>query len=283
MKNLILMLLLIGLLSNYASAESDSLLERVESMTDEEKREIAEEIEVEKRETVVRELKEYYKKQYRKEQTVEQIKKEAREEVDAENVRLSDIFQIDETTLYYLFSTIAQTLAGAFGILGVFAMYKLQSIENTCKGIGDTIIQSHCRTKHLPEVYMSYSNRDWNAFRESIKKYMAEHNDLHKKPEFRVCYELDEKTISRYSGMLLRSISNRTKIKKQIISALKLTIITISYSVLVLPFSTAVAHYQSLTIVLTATVIMLSIKCLLDYSSLVLNALGLKDGVKKKG
>lgn len=35
---------------------------------------------------------------------------------------------IDETTLYYTFSTISQTLGGAIALLGAFVLYKLQTI-----------------------------------------------------------------------------------------------------------------------------------------------------------
>ena len=192
-----------------------------------------------------------------------------------------NVFHIDETTLYYTYSTIAQTLAGAFGILGAFTMYKLQSINNSCQGIGDAIIKSYCRTKHLPEVYMSYSNRDWDAFRESIDNYMEKHNDLHKKPEFRVCYELDEKTISRYRGMLLRLISAQTKIKKQILSSLKFTVITISYSLILLPLSAVVAQNIVVAIFFTLIAVVFSIKCLMGYRLLILNALGISNREEK--
>ncbi len=40
------------------------------------------------------------------------------------------LFGTDETALYYTFSTIAQTLAGAFGILGAFVLYRLQGIKS---------------------------------------------------------------------------------------------------------------------------------------------------------
>jgi hypothetical protein len=35
-----------------------------------------------------------------------------------------------ETTLYYTFSTIAQTLAGAIALLGAFILYRLQKLNN---------------------------------------------------------------------------------------------------------------------------------------------------------
>lgn len=38
--------------------------------------------------------------------------------------------QTMETTLYYTFSTIAQTLAGAIALLGAFILYRLQKLNN---------------------------------------------------------------------------------------------------------------------------------------------------------
>ena len=283
MKKLILMLLLIGLFCSYASADPNDLRKLIEerraSMTEEERAEAD-----------ARVLKQNFKAQYREERQVMQAMTEAQEEVDAEAAieeapipeeDEGSFFQIDETTLYYMFSTIAQTLAGAFGILGVFAMYKLQSINDSRKGVGDAIIQSlHFQKDHLPEVHINYSQENWELFGKSITKYMEE--DDNGTPKLLRVYPMPKQRILMYCLVLNVLTISHNEIKKQILSALKLTVITISFSLVVLPFSTAVAHYQSLTTVLTATVIMLSIKCLLDYSALVLNALGISDKRKKK-
>ena len=48
------------------------------------------------------------------------------------NIELSSI---DVTTLHYVYSTIAQTLAGAFGVLGAFMLFHIQSVNQSIKGI----------------------------------------------------------------------------------------------------------------------------------------------------
>ncbi|MHC4069042.1 MAG: hypothetical protein ACYS18_01745 [Planctomycetota bacterium] len=61
-------------------------------------------------------------------------------------VAVESVKWLDETTLYYTYSTIAQTLAGAFGILGAFTLFKLQSIQQLCRGICGMIID---RRRHV--------------------------------------------------------------------------------------------------------------------------------------
>jgi hypothetical protein len=47
---------------------------------------------------------------------------------------------IDPNGLYYTFSTIAQTLAGAFALLGAFVLYRLQSLNEEIKFNGGFIV-----------------------------------------------------------------------------------------------------------------------------------------------
>jgi len=48
-----------------------------------------------------------------------------------------------ETTLYYTFSTISQTLAGAIALLGAFVLYRLQSLGNELEDIGITTMNAY--------------------------------------------------------------------------------------------------------------------------------------------
>lgn len=59
---------------------------------------------------------------------------------------LSDVLSNGEQTLtmlFYLFSTIPQTLAAAFGILGVFALYRLQQLEDKMNRACDDAKKHH--------------------------------------------------------------------------------------------------------------------------------------------
>ena len=47
-----------------------------------------------------------------------------------------------DTALYYTFSTISQTLAGAIAFLGAFVLYRLQIQKENLKNIGRLVVQS---------------------------------------------------------------------------------------------------------------------------------------------
>jgi hypothetical protein len=48
-----------------------------------------------------------------------------------------------ERTLYYTFSTISQTLAGAIALLGAFVLYRLQSLGNELEDLGITTMNAY--------------------------------------------------------------------------------------------------------------------------------------------
>jgi hypothetical protein len=48
-----------------------------------------------------------------------------------------------DTTLYYTFSTISQTLAGAIALLGAFVLYRLQSLGHELEDVGITTINAY--------------------------------------------------------------------------------------------------------------------------------------------
>lgn len=120
MKKLTLILLLIGLFSSFAYAS-----------TEQEPNEVIEKNDI----AVTQENIEAGEKEIIEESdVVEPVKEEVvilTEEPKTEEVREEPKpsekpnFLISETAMYYTFSTIAQTLAGAFGILGAFTMYRL--------------------------------------------------------------------------------------------------------------------------------------------------------------
>ena len=48
-----------------------------------------------------------------------------------------------DNTIFYTFSTIAQTLAGAIALLGAFVLYRLQSLGSEIKTYGTSVAESY--------------------------------------------------------------------------------------------------------------------------------------------
>jgi hypothetical protein len=60
-----------------------------------------------------------------------------------------------ENTLYYTFSTIAQALGGAIGLMGAFVLYRLQSIDQELFNAVDQILVAFQEDPYLQEVTAS--------------------------------------------------------------------------------------------------------------------------------
>lgn len=54
-----------------------------------------------------------------------------------------------DTTLYYTFSTISQTLAGTIGLLGAFVLFRLQSLVHDSADVSLTVV--NCYSHPSPE------------------------------------------------------------------------------------------------------------------------------------
>jgi hypothetical protein len=66
-----------------------------------------------------------------------------------------------DTTLYYTFSTIAQSLAGAIAFLGAFVLFRLQSIAVQLRSSTDLIRESWLGDDHLQRTAAA---NDFQAF-----------------------------------------------------------------------------------------------------------------------
>jgi hypothetical protein len=71
-----------------------------------------------------------------------------------------------ENALYYTLSTIAQSLAAAFALLGAFVLFRLQHLSSVCASTGKTVIRPY-----LPNETARFllANGDF----EELSKYLA--------------------------------------------------------------------------------------------------------------
>ena len=57
-----------------------------------------------------------------------------------------------DTTLYYTFSTISQTLAGAIALLGAFALFRLQSLNHALEDVSLTVVNCYSSSPECDDV-----------------------------------------------------------------------------------------------------------------------------------
>lgn len=205
--------------------------------------------------------------------------------------------KINETAMYYTFSTIAQTLAGAFGILGAFVMYRLQNIKQLNSNIGKIIIESKSSTlPHLADILTPYIYQDWASFYENLNKRKDDDIKMNHAIEeikerktggvlyrdyFYKCYLTDKDNVFHSLNVL----KNNLRTKKDVIACIKITliftIIVISLSLIALPCCCELSHSLIWGRFLTAVAIVLSIGCLYSYAFLLFIALEIKGKWKK--
>ena len=70
-------------------------------------------------------------------------------------------------TCYYTFSTIAQTLAGAFGFLVAVVLYRIQSLEQLIPNIAETIQEDLLDQNR--DIRNSCLRREWEALLSHLK------------------------------------------------------------------------------------------------------------------
>ncbi len=221
-------------------------------------------------------LKEIFKKNYREEAKLAKIMSEARAEVDAEfqvNTPRENI-QIDQTALFYTYSTIAQTLAGAFGILGAFMLFKLQSINNSIEGVCSIIytgiLTGSGRSSAKEEVRIPYVQQKWYEFYDAIKD--RPFPDLFSGGT----RQIPDNEFETCRDKLKEALSQRSSIVRLLKSTLWITLIAISLSIVLLPLVPVLDKYFLVSCILVVITIILSMVCIVRYVNLVIKALDLK-------
>jgi hypothetical protein len=163
---------------------------------------------------------------------------------------------LDATTYFYTFSTISQTLAGAFGFLVAVALYRLQSIEQEME-------------RALAEVYPYAAIGDHQAFM-AMKNRSHDWDDIEQ--------YIDQKAIDAYLGDHMKSILstnwNYFKLGKEslstltteLVATLRLTSVVISGCLGLMPTSQLLTTAQGRShngafIAMLAMLVVISLAC----------------------
>lgn len=183
-----------------------------------------------------------------------------------------ELSAVDATTLHYVYSTIAQTLAGAFGILGAFMLFHIHIVNQSVKGICTRISQAGQNNErdhlqgaaHYIRLYLAQEN--WDDFLKSIDNVSLN--------KIGWCYiHMDEPHFESLKKLLRKQLN----IKKIIINkftflTLPLTVITIALSLILLAFVPSLVNnifYSKGALLLS---LFLSILCIGSYTDIVRNA-----------
>ncbi len=176
---------------------------------------------------------------------------------------------IDETTLYYTFSTIAQTLAGAFGILGAFVLYRLQGVNNTTKEMAEIFNKVYYAFKN--HFYDSYYVEYWDDYISEMEKFYKE------------CFlpgvpdevsGVHKTQFAANLSLFKRNLKAKKMILKRVKIALFVTVISIALSLIALPLIPGYVGSETILYLLVLALFN-SILCLGLYAGIVMVSLGI--------
>jgi hypothetical protein len=180
---------------------------------------------------------------------------------------------IDTTTLYYTYSTIAQTLAGAFGIIGAFVLFRLQGLNQSIRAFATGARE--CLGYHITfdEQDTAFKMENWDMFLKSIEdsalsklrveglagtlwKYVRQKDDL---KGLRELLRIHLKT-RRFVILCLKKTA-------------KVTALTIILSLVLLPLSPLLAHNILVSMSFLLLALSFTIFCITQYVNLISSAL----------
>lgn len=173
-----------------------------------------------------------------------------------------------ESALLYTFSTISQTLATAFALLAAIVLYRFQTLENG-----------------LPKDMEALANAIGDGTPRILELRKLQHQG--KYAEFKQLF--DELVVVRYqrptvadavsaagNDILARyehvcsAVTTTRELRKRLFNSLYLTVVTIAFSTIVLPFSHLLATDCGYLAVATVTVgVAMCVACLFNYVWLI--------------
>jgi hypothetical protein len=162
-----------------------------------------------------------------------------------------------DTALYYTFSTISQTFAGAIALLGAFALYRLQQISSEIVELGDS-------------SFSFYINNSKNKIDLENKRLKGQYREVLDYIKSNPLDDLPE-AIERYLGKLDKLLIYKEKILTLFKVSLILTLGLILYSIVMLPFVPQIVKHlcpSAATISVTIAFILV-ICCLISYFLLI--------------
>jgi hypothetical protein len=167
-------------------------------------------------------------------------------------------------SLFYTFSTIAQTLAGAIALLGAFILYRLASLNQDMRECADTISEKLNDAINQADIYVQGRQcARRQQYQELLEisargKYSPNysHNPSHER--------------ERLSEMLQVKESLLTNFK----IALRLTVFSLLFSVGVLPFAQIIGQCYQASIAFLAVGVGSFIGSIMSYVPLIQKAVG---------
>jgi hypothetical protein len=157
------------------------------------------------------------------------------------------------TAVYYEYSTIAQALAAAMALLAAFAMFRLKSIDEECKGAASAVEGATGGGDQLRQHYLV---SDWVTFRQEV-------NQRFENLRFRAPQAV---TLLRRIDQLL-VVAGR--IRRTMWVSLGLTAISIAGSIAVLAVVPRIAEHCA--VITLAAGVLATILCLGSYVRLIID------------
>jgi hypothetical protein len=166
---------------------------------------------------------------------------------------------MEPNSLYYTFSTIAQTLAGALGVLGAFALFALAGLEGEIAR-GEAVVMD-LKSPFEPA---------WATFRE---KGMGEFLRMHM---------ADAQIASSNISVLNRAekaLKLVPSLRRSLVVALLLTAGDIAISIVAIPFVPRLAASWICAGIIAGVAVVLAVVCLAVYGLLVWSIIPLRRNV----
>ena len=165
-----------------------------------------------------------------------------------------------ENALFYTFSTIAQTLAGAIALLGAFVLYRLQSLGAELEDAALTAIQPYLPNDEISRL------RGENNYDDLVTLLNTVAPSANKLAEVNNTYVLSKRRALPSLLQLRRQLHRLMKI------SLALTIVLIAASVVVLSTTPLIATSTNVAYSVFVVGILLFVVCLVLYVLLILKA-----------
>jgi hypothetical protein len=178
------------------------------------------------------------------------------------------IFLADETALYYTFSTIAQTLAGSFAMLGAFVLFKIQSLN---EGFRNLYLILSSVPLHFKSEEDTYYLEDWNTY---IYEFEKAYQKESKSRNFNT-KDISIQDIERHIATFKKNLQLKTRLSGQIYLTFFITAITIILSLIFLPLIPTQIHRPFMNFVSVITLLLSGI-CICLYGKILMTALELR-------
>jgi len=163
----------------------------------------------------------------------------------------------DPAVFYYSYSTIAQTLAGAFGFLAAIVLYRLQALNAQMENHAIRLMGDP-RTFVIEPFRTLFAYQRWNLFVEHVKK---DQDPVNRNPIFKGLNFLDLGAMDHANSQILT-------IRRWFTISMIMTVASITICLLALFL---MAWTQNLP--LLATVLLLGLLCLAAYTRLMFTVL----------